>query len=708
MLRPRVFWVTAAPVDDVSYRAMRLHLPVSLAALSLSLASSARADEGMWPFNMIPKESIAKTHGVSLDDTWLDRVRLASVRFNSGGSGSFVGPTALLLTNHHVASDCIQKLSGAGKDYMATGYLAGKDGPEVRCPDLELNQVVAVEDVTSAVRAAKKAGMNDVDANTAMKGEMSRLEKACADKSGNRCDVVTLYAGGRYDLYTYKKFTDVRLVFAPEFAIAFFGGDKDNFTYPRYDLDLAIFRVYEGGKPLSPKDYLRWNAAGAKEGETVFVSGNPASTGRMLTVSQLETTRDVTYPYVIDQYDRERAALVAYGKESKEAERQARENLFGVENGIKALSGMLRGLKDPALMKKKTEDESSLRKAIDQDPKLKTENGGVFEKIAQVQKETARIYKRYAVLESRFSSSGILAIARDLVRLANESSVPNEKRLREYRESNLESLKLHLLSPAPLYGGVELVLARAWLERLARDLGPNDPLVVKVLAGRTTDRAAREILAGSQLSDVNARTKLLSGGKAAIDASNDPAIVLIKAIDKEARELRKQYEDSVEAPMRGLGQKVAQATFAIRGASTPPDATFTLRLSVGKVKGYTENKKAIPFYTDFAGLYAHATDKEPLKLPPRWLEAKSKLRPSTPVNFVSTNDIIGGNSGSPVISAAGEIVGLVFDGNLSSLPNRFVYGETTERCVNVHTAAMSEALRVVYGAEALAKELEAR
>jgi hypothetical protein len=688
-------------------RTMRKTAALALFALPLLTAVPSRADEGMYPFNMVPREAIQKAHGVSLDDKWLDHVRLASVRFNSGGSGSFVGPTGLVLTNHHVAGDCIQKIGGAGRDWMATGYLAGKDGPEVKCPDLELNVLVAIEDVTDKVRAARNPGMSDADANIAMKGEMSRLEKACNESTKNRCDVVTLYAGGRYDLYTYKKYTDVRLVFAPEFAIAFFGGDADNFTYPRFDLDMAIFRIYEGDKPLAPSAYLAWNTVGPKDGETVFVSGNPASTGRMQTYAQLEVTRDVVYPYLIDEYKRARDAVVAYGKESHEAERQGRSNVFRYENGIKALSGMLRGLKDPALMKKKAEDEAQLKKGILADPKLAADYGDTLDKIAGVQKEYGKAFKRYAALEGRFGAP-LLSIARDLVRLSTERGLPNEKRLREYRESNLESLKLRLLSPAPIYGGVELALTREWLERLLRDLGPNDPLVKSVLAGRTPDRAARELLAGSQLTDVNARKKLLDGGKPAIDASTDPLIVLARAIDPDARAVRKQYDDGVEAPMRQLGEKVARATFGVRGPSQPPDATFTLRLSIGTVKGYTENGKAIPFATDFTGMYAHATGKEPLKLPQRWVDAKAKLKPATLINFVSTDDIIGGNSGSPVVNAAGEIVGLVFDGNLSSLPNRFVYGETTQRCVSVHTAGMSEALRTVYGADALAKELEAR
>jgi S1-C subfamily serine protease len=682
---------------------MRSHLYTSVLMASLFSAAGVRADEGMWPFNLVPRD---KAHGGPLTDAWLDKVRLASVRVGRA-SGSFVGPNGLVLTNHHVGSDCIQKLSAAGKDYMANGYLAGKDGPEVKCPDLELNVALSIEDVTDKVRAARKPGMSDADANTAMKGEMSRIEKECGAKTGNKCDVVTLYAGGRYDLYTYKKYTDVRLVFAPEFAIAFFGGDADNFVYPRFDLDMAVFRVYEDGRPIKPKEHLRWNASLPKEGEAAFVSGHPYATSRMNTVAQNEVARDVTYPYVIDEYQRARTALLEFAKEGKEAEREIGHDRFALENGLKAYGGMLKGLKDPALMKKKADDEAALKKAIMADPKLKAEYGDAFDKVAKAQKDYARIYRRYAALESRTSLSRVLDNARDLVRLADERELPNEKRLREYADANLESLKLAVLSPAPRYGGVELALAKEWLERLVRDLGPNDPALQKALAGRTPERAAREALALTQMTDANARKTLYDGGKRAVDASQDPAIVLMRALDGEARQARKEYEDLVEAPMRLLGEKIAQATFAVRGASTPPDATGTLRLSIGVVKGYTEDGKAIPANTDFAGLYAHATGKDPLKLPQRWIDAKPRLNMTTAFDFVSTDDIIGGNSGSPVVNAAGEIVGLIFDGNLSSLPNRFVYGETTQRAVSVSTAAMAEALRKVYGADALAQELEA-
>jgi hypothetical protein len=675
------------------------------AVLFTTLAVEARADEGMWPFDMVPRAEIEKRHGVTLDDAWLERVRLSSVRFNNGGSGSFVSASGLVLTNHHVASDCIAKLATATKDVLADGFVAASQADEVRCPDLELNQLVSIEDVTARVQAARKDGMSDKDANVAMKRAMSALEKECAEATKLRCDVVTLYAGGKYHLYRYRKYTDVRLAFAPEKAIAFFGGDADNFTYPRYNLDMTLMRVYEGGQPFRPAHFLPWNAAGPKENEVVFVSGHPGSTGRMQTVAELERLRDLVYPYALDRLTRDRNALRTYAATGREAARQVTEPLFGIENAIKALSGFQRGLRDPKLMNKKRADEAELRAAIAKDEKLAVTYGGAFEEIAAAQKALDGVYKPYAVLEQG-ARTPLFEIARTLLRLSAELEKPNDQRLREYRDTNLESVKLGLLSPAPIYGGVEAVSLASWLERLRRDLGDADPTVREVLAGKPAMRVAHEIVAGSKLTDIRARRRLLDGGQAAVAASRDPMIALVRAIDAAARSVRARYEDEVEAPMRTNGERIARATFAVRGTGTPPDATFTLRLSTGVVRGYVEGGKAIPPMTDFAGLYAHADPKaKDRTLPPRWVEKRASIDPKMPFNFVSTNDIIGGNSGSPVVNAKGELVGLIFDGNLSSLPNRFVYGETTERAVSVHSGAMTHALERVYSAKALADEL---
>jgi hypothetical protein len=684
---------------------MRRSFLASLALAAVFVAPLSHADEGMWPFNMVPRDRIAKEHGVNVDDAWLDHVRLASVRFNNGGSGSFVSEGGLVLTNHHVAHDCIAKLGSAQHDYVAAGYIAGVDGPEAKCPDLELNQLVAIEDVTDQVKAAKQPSMNDADANRAMKAEMTKLEKACHDKTGLRCDAVTLYSGGKYHLYSYRKFTDVRLVFAPEYDIASFGGDPDNFNYPRFDLDMAVLRVFENGAAHHPKDFLKWNAAGPKEGDVVFTSGSPARTDRAMTVAQLDLQREVLLPHRLDVLKRRHVALTAFGKEGAEAVRETKKYMRRIENSLKALTGMLEGLKGEAVMKKKRAAEGALKKDIAANAELKGTHASVFDDVAAVEKTYRAIFPRYVTLESDATSGDLLDMARDLVRYATEKDVPNESRVREYRETAIESLKLHVLSTAPMYGGVEGTLVRVWLEELVRELGAGDPLVKQVLAGRTPAEAAQAIASGSRLFDLNARKKLWEGGKAAIDASTDPAIVLMRTIDAESRAVRKRYETEIEGPMRRHGQRLAEATFALRGTSVPPDATFTLRLSVGVVKGYKDGKKTIPWATDFNGLYAHATGKDPFKLPQRWLEKKSALKGDVPFNFVSTNDIIGGNSGSPVVNAHGELVGLVFDGNLPSLSWSYLYDDETSRAVHVDTAGMLEALRSVYGATALADEL---
>ncbi len=685
-----------------------------LAPLALTLASSARADEGLWPFDMVPKDAIAKAHNVTLTDAWLDHLRLSTVRISVGGTGSFVSPSGLILTNHHVASDCIAKIASSSHNYMDEGFYAARDGGEAKCPDMAVDVLVATEDVTDKVRAAKTPSMSDADANVAMKAKMGELEKACTDAASSkvksegvdaRCEVVTLYAGGKYHLYTYTRYTDIRLVFAPEALVAFFGGDPDNFTYPRFDLDMALFRAYAGGKPLAPHDYLKWSAQGTKDGEVTFVSGNPGTTRRLATLSQIEQLRDTTYPRVLDMLKRDRDLLKELSSQGHELEREAREGIFDVENSIKALTGYLGGLRDPALMKIKKDDEASLQKAIDADPKLKAQYGTTLADVAKVQAQIPKLYPAYSTLE-RFGDSTLLGAARHLVRMADETALPSTQRLREYRDANLDEIKLELFSAAPVYGNVEIVAIRAWLERVQKELRDQPDLVAKILGGKTPAARAREIAVGSKLYDVYARRALESGGKAAIAASDDPAIVLVRTIDDASRSARKKYEDAIEAPMRQLGEKVAQATFAARGTSRYPDATFTLRLSVGVAKGYTENGKAIAYATDFDGMYKHATGKDPFKLPQRWLDKKSALTGATKLNFVSTDDIIGGNSGSPVVNAQGELVGLIFDGNLSSLPNNFVYREVTERAVSVDSSAMLEALRKVYDASALADELK--
>ncbi|HZS38337.1 MAG TPA: S46 family peptidase [Polyangia bacterium] len=676
----------------------------------LGAAIPARADEGMWTFNNFPKALVKQRYKADVTDAWLDHVRLASVRFNSGGSGSFVSPRGLVMTNHHVGADCIHKLDDKTHDYIKDGFYAATPAAEIKCPDLELNVLTGIEDVTAEVKSVEKPGMDDAAINKAQKEKMSALEKACNEKTKERCDVVTLYQGGVFNMYRYKKYIDVRLVFAPEFQIAFFGGDPDNFEYPRYDLDAAFFRVYEGDKELHPEHFLKWSAGGAKENELVFVSGNPGNTERLDTLAQLEFLRDFTYPMALKDLARFREVLKDYGKKGAEQERQARTELFYIENSLKALGGYLQGLQDKRLMGTKADEEAALRKRIAASPDKQKLYGGVWDSIAATQKKYQTFYKAYGYLEGRRGNpfwSDLFGIARTLVRAGDEKLKPSEKRLREYRDSNLQSVELRLFSAAPIYDGLEEATLATALGNLAGELGAASPVVKAALAGKTPEARAHELVSGTKLKDVALR-KQLYGSKAALDASKDPMIVLARAIDAEARAIRKRYEDEVEGPVKQNMALLGKAQFEAEGLTHYPDATFTLRLSFGKVAGYTVDGKPIAPFTTLGGLYqrsAKAEGKAPWDLPARWASAKGKLKLETPMDFVSTNDIIGGNSGSPVINKAGELVGLIFDGNIQSLPGNFVYDDHLNRSVSVHSSALTEALRHVYDAGALADEL---
>lgn len=694
-----------APPRSVA-RAAAFALPLMVLGLGTLLTHDARADEGMWPFNMVPTQTIKSRHGVEITEPWLDRLRAASIRFSSGGSGSFVSKDGLALTNHHVASDCIDKLSTPEKNYVENGFVA-KDRPaELKCPDLELNVLESIRDVTNEVLSARTAKMSEEAANRAIKAKMSELEKACSTDASHQCEVVTLYAGGRYDLYRYKKIVDVRLAFAPEKAIAFFGGDEANFTYPRYDLDMTLVRAYEGGKPYAPKAHLAWRSSGPKDGEIVFVSGHPARTGRLSTVAELEVLRDVVYPQVLGHFKDLQRALKAYQKRGSEPRRQADKSLFRTENGIKALSGFLRGLKDPARMKIQRDEESKTKAAIMADPGLKKDYASVYAAVGEAQGTLRKGFERYYLLEAG-PRSQLFSIARDLVRVPVEHKKADGDRLREYRDAAWQTKRREILSPAAIYPGVEEVELRVWLESLVVRLGKDDKLVSAILAGNSPKQVANVLATRSRLYDVGARRRVLDARSGLPGVGDDPMLDLVHVIDAEARRARTNHDDHVEAPMRSLGEKLAQLRFRLKGREVPPDATSSLRLSVGKVAGYTENGRKIAWHTTIGGAYGKATGKDPYRLPTSWTKNAASLKSSkTTFNFVSTNDIIGGNSGSPVVAADGSLVGLIFDGNLSSLPNRFVYREVTERAVSVSTAGMLEALKRIYGANALARELE--
>jgi hypothetical protein len=678
-------------------------------ALILVLALPLFADEGMWPFNNIPSAYLKKTYGWAPDQAWLDHVRLASVRFNNGGSGSFVSEAGLVLTNHHVGANCIQKISSPEHDYIKSGYLARTSAEEVKCPDLELNVLEGIEDVTAQVNAGVKPGMTEAQILETQKAEQARLEKDCNEKTGLRCDTITLYAGGEYDLYKYKKYTDVRLVAAPEFGIAFFGGDPDNFTYPRWDIDFAIFRIYENDKPVHPAHYLRWNSAGPRENELVLVSGNPGSTSRLDTLAQLEFERDLRYPLLLEVLARRAKLLHEFSDKSAESARMANRQLFGVENSLKADRGKGQALQDPKVMAKKAVEERELKAKVASDPKLSS-YAGAWDAIAAAMKAYAARYTRDFVIGWDFGrSSPQMGFARTIVRYVAEKEKPNEKRLEEFRESNLKSLEFSLYSPAPIYPALEKVTIADSLKELAEKLGADDPLVRKALAGKTPEERAGELVDGTKLKDVAFRRSLVAGGVKAVEQSDDPMIVFARQTDPELREIRKWREDNVESVERSNGALIAKALFAVRGKDRYPDATFTLRLAFGPAAPYMEDGKKIPFETVWAGMYTHSEEhggKPPYELPKSYLDARTKVDPKTPVNFVTTADTTGGNSGSPAVNEKGELIGLLFDGNIQSLGNDVVYTEDVARSVCVHTAAMMEALRQVYGAAAIADELE--
>jgi hypothetical protein len=664
-------------------------------------------DEGMWTFDNPPTKQIQEKYGFPITRERLDHVRLASVRFNDGGSGSFVSPRGLILTNHHVALGQLQKVSTPQKNYVNDGFYARTAAEEMKCPDLELNILISMEDVTGKVQAAAKKGMSDSAAFQARKAEIARIEKESLESTGLRSDVVTLYAGGEYWLYRYKKYTDVRLVFAPEQKIAFFGGDPDNFTYPRYDLDMALFRAYENGKPVESRDFLKWNPAGAREGDLVFVSGNPGSTDRLSTMKQIEFERDFVLPTTINLIKRQLNVLRRYAAGGAEPTREAANQIFGLENSLKALSGEYNGLLDKALIAKKQKEESDFRARISANPELRSRYGAAWDEIAgAVQKEVGR-YK-----EIRFRSlrgSRLVNRALAIVQYVAEIKKPDGERLEGFHESQLESLRFRLFSPAPVYPQLETALLADSLQESLEQLGPGDVLVKAALNGRTPAEAAKQTISGTKLGDPAFRKALVEGGQAAVEASDDPAIVLARRIDPLARELTKWTEDNVESVLTTAGEKLGQARFAAYGKGAYPDATFTLRLSYGSVKGYPMNGTEAPPQTTLYGLYDRSLGfggKPPFDLPPRYTANRDKLDLSTPLNFVNTCDIIGGNSGSPVINKNGEIVGLIFDGNIESLVGNYVYNDVDNRAVAVHTAGMTEALRKLYDAGALADELE--
>jgi hypothetical protein len=694
----------------------------------MSVAGTARADEGMWLFSHPPLARLEKAHaaalkGAKLTPEWLMHLQQSSVRFNSGGSGSFVSADGLVLTNHHVGADSLQKLGDAEHNYYRDGFAAATQADELKCHDLELNVLVSIEDVTARVQAAVTPGMPSADAFAARRKVMAEIEKESLAATGLRSDVVTLHQGGLYHLYRAKKYTDVRLVFAPEQQIAFFGGDADNFEFPRYNLDICFFRAYENGQPARVPHHLTWSRKPVAAGDLVFVSGHPGHTDRADTLRELLAMRDRQLPFSLATLNRLEVMLDAYADEGPEERRQAMGDLFGVQNSRKAKEGILAGLLNPEFIARKRATEEKLREMV---AKRAAGAAGAsrpspFDRIEQAEKEIAAVALRHNLLEGAVGfNSQYFGNARTILRAAVELGKPSGERLREYRDSNRESLELALLSDEPVYDAFEIVKLADSLTFLATSLGPDDPLVQKVLAGKSPRERAAELVRGTRLGKrggadaarPDTRRSLYDGGQAAVAASNDPMLGLARIVDEESRSLRKIVDAAGEVK-RQAHAEITQAVFASEGESVYPDATFTLRLAYGTVKGYEEAGRQVPAITTYAGLFerAHAKgNSPPFDLPSRWEKLRSQLERDetflkTPFNFVSTADIIGGNSGSPVVNTSGELAGLIFDGNIQSLVLDIAYDDTRARAVSVDAAGILAALRTVYSADALVAEL---
>ena len=678
-------------------------------ALSLAFVTTGvrAADEVMWTFDNPPIRLIQQRYGFTLTKGWLDHVRLSCVRLNDGGSGSFISPDGLLLTNHHVARGQLQKSSTAEHDYVHDGFYAPTYGQEMKSPDLEVNVLQSMEDVTARVQTAVKPGSSDEEAFKARNAAIAAIEAESLKTTGLRSDVVTLYQGGEYWLYRYKKYTDVRIVFAPEDQAAFYGGDPDNFTYPRYDLDMALFRVYENGKPIHTDNYLKWSANGPSKDELVFVAGHPGASEREDTVAQLKFDRDVSNPAILGLLEDRVKTLQQYSAGGAEQTRQAASQIFGLQNSIKVFRGRIDGLNDKKVWDKKVKEEADFRQRVEANPGWSKEYGDAWKEIERAMEQEAAVFP---VIFQRRWGSQLLSTAVYLVRYVAEVTKPDGDRLAGFHDAQLESLKYQLISPAPVYSALEIAQITGGLEEARKNLPANDEYLTTVLNGQEPAVVAKNVVGHTKLADPAVRKALLGGGQAAIASSTDPMIVLARKLDPIVRADLKKL-DAIDSIVERAGENLGKARFAVYGKSSYPDATFTLRLSYGAASGYPMNGTIAPYKTTYYGLYdrsASFNDAPPFNLPKRYVERKGKFNLSTPLDFVSTNDIIGGNSGSPVINSKGELVGLIFDGNIESIVGDFIYDDYQNRSVAVHSSAMIMALRDLYDAGKLADEIEGK
>jgi hypothetical protein len=685
---------------------------IAIALLAVLAAVPApRADEGMWTFDNPPRAQWKERYGFEPTDAWLDHLRLSSVRIvdgPSGGTGAFVSADGLLLTNQHVTAGQLQKSSTAGRDLVRDGFFARTRADELKCPDLEALVLVSYEDVTDRVQSAAKPGASDADAAAARRAAIAAIEAAAANSAELRSTVVTLYSGGEYWLHRYKRYTDIRLVFAPEEQIAYFGGDYDNFTFPRHDFDVAFLRVYENGRPAAIQHYLRWSTTGPSDGEFVVLSGVPGATDRLLTLTQLRFQRDVGNPLQRKVWESRRDTLEAYAKTGPEAARRAGATIRSIENSLKRLVGQQQGLENPRVLARKEEQERALRAGVAGNPSWQREYSGAWDRIDAAYRELPEKAPRLAL--STLAVSRVGNVASLLARYAEEIGKPDASRLDEIRESRREGLRFTLLSTAPVYLDFEEALLAGWLEEARSTLGADDPFVKAALGNRSPSEAARDAIGATRLHDVDVRRALLDGGADAIRASNDPLLAMARRVEPVLRELRVWQEQRLRSVETSAGQQIAGARFAVYGKSVYPDANSTLRLGFGRVAGYEEDTTLVPWKTTFHGLYDRAegfSGRPPFDLPDRWKAGREKLNLATGFNFVYTADTIGGNSGSPVVNRNGDLVGLNFDSNQQRLPGRYLYVDEADgsRAVAVHSGAIVEALIKVYDARPIVAEL---
>jgi hypothetical protein len=680
-------------------------LVAGVSLVCLVFAQAAQAEEGMWTFDNFPSKTVGTKYGFTPSQDWLDHVLLSSLRIAGGCSASFISPEGLVMTNHHCVVGCVEQISTPEQNLEENGYSAKTPAEEKKCPDFELDQLVEIRDVSKDVQGAM-AGKTGDEANKALHAKEAELQQSCGSDRSVRCDVVSLYHGGVYDLYRYKRYNDVRLVFAPEFSVAQFGGDPDNFNFPRFDYDIGVLRAYEGDKPAITKDYLHWSANGTKDGDLVFVSGNPGGTFRELTEAQLAFERDVLYPNRIPEISERRGELEAFIARGPQQAREASDDLFFLENGFKVYFGRQQALLDPQFFGTKVKEEQHLRAAAAADAKLAAYLPA-WDEIAQVQQVRSQLFVRNSLLNGSTFRSGLLGDAVTLVRAASERTKPNRERLPGYTDQALVNVQQQLSAAAPVYKDLEELSLTLSFTVIRRDLGTDDAFVRKMLGKDSPEQLAHKLVNGTHLEDAKVREELYKGGQSAIDASTDPMIRFAASLNDELLAVRKNYEARVDAPTRAAAEKIAKARFAVYGTSVDPDATFTLRLSYGTVKGFEDAEgKFVAPYTNIGGLFERATGADPYKLPESWLKTKSSLNLSVPMNLSTTNDTTGGNSGSPLIDKDANVVGLLFDGNIFSLGGDYGYDAAKNRSVCVDSRALLEGMRRVYHLDRIVDEIE--